>query len=159
MKKVSPILLMFVLVLCDCSCPPTWYAFPDNRCIKVVQSDLLTLHPDADDVCAKYAVGTGIARLLIPQSNNDFKLLAVGFPWIGPYTLGWKLLVDESMPGTVTVIRDTEGNTVPVIPDYPSLSPMLTGTEQCVYIDDNVVQNGCMNSVGYICEMNSCGGY
>ncbi|XP_033102876.1 uncharacterized protein LOC117105731 [Anneissia japonica] len=132
---------------CASNCPPTWYSLPNGRCIKIVTFGYDVTANDGG-ICADYTLGTNVARLFIPQSDDDLQFGLTVFPWATAYAIGWNYVG--------SVLSDSEGNAVDLT-HYTSLTSGISGSDECIYIDNNEVINSCTNSIGYICEVKSCG--
>ncbi|XP_033121535.1 uncharacterized protein LOC117120611 [Anneissia japonica] len=149
-NKVKSIMLLLLIVVCDSSCPSTWYAIPGNRCIKVYvgQTDLFNI--PGTEPCAKFSDDTRVSTFfpVTDENYNVTKSLLLNLvPWSSLYYLDW------STDGTN--IFDSDGNGV-----YLNIGNLDTAAMNCVVVDmtTDTVNAYCDDTViSYVCEMKPCG--
>ncbi|XP_033122154.1 uncharacterized protein LOC117121161 [Anneissia japonica] len=148
MENVKSIMLLFLIVVCDSSCPSTWYAIPGSRCIKVVVDDMQWQNIGPSKTCEKFSDDTAVSTFMhVTEENyNATKSLLLDLvPWSSQYYVDWT--------NDGTDVFDSDGNAV-------SLSTTALVSGNCVSVDlttDEVYGSCGDTTVSYVCEMKPCG--
>ncbi|XP_033119307.1 uncharacterized protein LOC117118737 [Anneissia japonica] len=147
MEKVKFLILLLLFVLCDSSCPTTWYTIPGNRCIKVI-GDKTSLNKILDSkLCEKYTIDTKVASYISVTSPNDMAILYNFKRWVQFVYLDWNYDGSTYYYSNGSMFE---------IDEYSLLTVPAFAIGGCIEVDlsNQEVHVDCRdNEVGYICEM------
>ncbi|XP_033101510.1 uncharacterized protein LOC117104764 [Anneissia japonica] len=146
MKNVKFIVLLLLIVVCDSSCPSTWYAIPDNRCIKVIfPRNVAMIKIHTSKLCEKYTIGTKVASYISVTSPMDMAILNKFSPWIQNFYLDWNYVGSN--------YYYSDGGLIDIV-EY-SLTDITVQVGDCVGV--SFLHQGffadCLLSCGYVCEI------
>ncbi|XP_033121489.1 uncharacterized protein LOC117120573 [Anneissia japonica] len=148
MENVTFIVLLLLFVVCGSNCPSTWYAIPENRCIKVIIGPVNLVDVPDSKLCEKYTIGTKVASYFSVTSPNDLAILNNFNPWVLLIYLDWNYVGSNYYYNDGALVK---------IDDY-SLRDHTSSGEGCVGVAVNLsgqyVFVGCYNvDVAYCCEI------
>ncbi|XP_033110188.1 uncharacterized protein LOC117111385 [Anneissia japonica] len=147
MEYVKFMILLLLIVVCDSSCPSTWYTIPGNRCIKVIKTGLVVRENLDSTMCEKYTIGTKVASYFSVTSPNEFAILDKFKSWIYFVYLDWNYVGSTYYYNNGSMVD---------IHEYSLEDDTDRGGGNCVVVNlvEKEVDASCLSfEVGYVCEI------
>ncbi|XP_033120166.1 uncharacterized protein LOC117119448 [Anneissia japonica] len=150
MENVKFLILLLFIVVCDSSCPSTWYTIPGNRCIKVNKYEVDLPEIEDSTMCEKYTIGTKVASYISVTSPNDFAILYHFNMWVFNVYLDWNYVGSTYYYSNGSMVD---------IKEYPVTDATFRAGD-CVYLDlwNQEVYGDCnLDKAGYLSRILSSG--
>ncbi|XP_033099870.1 uncharacterized protein LOC117103433 [Anneissia japonica] len=147
MEYVKFMILLLLIVVCDSSCPSTWYTIPGNRCIKVNKYEVDLPEIEDSTMCEKYTIGTKVASYFSVTSPKDLAILDKFNSWITNIHLDWNYVGSTYYYNNGSMVD---------IHEYSLEDITDNGGGGCVVVDleDKEFDASCLRmEAGYVCEI------